>query len=216
MAPRVRGRPPHPDVLTPAEWAVLNLWRHGLSMGAIAARRRISRYGARYHLRNIAGKIGVETTQALRQWPGFPATSALVARSDEPMHDTLHVGPIGQVSMQVRSAARAEAWYRDVLGLPHIFTFGDLVFFDCAGTRLYLREVPDDQWRPSSILYFSVPDIQAAHRVLSGLEIHFSGAPNMIFKDDSTGVEEWMAFLDDPDGNTLAIMSRVQPAVAVA
>jgi catechol 2,3-dioxygenase-like lactoylglutathione lyase family enzyme len=185
-------------------------------MRAIAARRRISRYGARYHLRNIAGKIGVETTQALRDWPGFPATSALAARSDEPMNDALQLGPLGQVSMHTRSAARAEAWYRDVLGLAHIFTFGDLVFFDCAGTRLYIREVPDDQWRPSSILYFSVPDIQSAHRELGAREIRFSGAPHMIFKDPSTGVEEWMAFFDDPDGNTLAIMSRVQPAVTVA
>jgi DNA-binding CsgD family transcriptional regulator/catechol 2,3-dioxygenase-like lactoylglutathione lyase family enzyme len=216
MAHRGRGRPPYPDVLTPAEWAVLNLWRHGLSMRGIAARRRISLYGVRYHLRNIAGKIGVETTQELRAWPGFPATSARVARRNDPMDDKLQLGPIGQVSMLTRSASAAEAWYGKVLGLPHIFTFGDLVFFDCGGTRLYIREVPDDQWRASSTLYFLVPDIAVAHRVLIEREVRFSGAPHMIFKDDNTGVEDWMAFFEDPDGNVLSIMSRVAPAVAVS
>ncbi len=54
--------------------------------------------------------------------------------------DHLQLGPIGQVSLLTRSASAAEAWYGKVLGLPHIFTFGDLVFFDCGGTRLYIRE----------------------------------------------------------------------------
>jgi catechol 2,3-dioxygenase-like lactoylglutathione lyase family enzyme len=172
----------------------------------------MSIYGVRYHLRNIAGKLGVAGSQELRDWPGFPATSALAARRNDTMDDQLKLGPLGQVSMLTHSAADAEAWYRDILGLAHIFTFGDLVFFDCAGTRLYVREVPADQWRPSSILYFLVPDITMAHRTLVERNVHFSGAPHMIFKDDSSGVEDWMAFFEDPDGNTLSIMSRVAPA----
>lgn len=126
----------------------------------------------------------------------------------------VQLGPLGQVSMLGRDAARTEAWYRDVLGLPHVFTFGDLVFFDCGGTRLYIRHVSDDEWRPSSILYFLVPDIGVGHRILTERGVHFKGAPHMIYSDDATGVEEWMAFFDDPDGNTLAIMSRVIPPEA--
>lgn len=128
--------------------------------------------------------------------------------------EELQLGPLGQVSMLARDAARTEAWYRDVLGLPHVFTFGDLVFFDCGGTRLYLRAVSDEEWRPSSILYFLVPDITAAHRQLSERGVRFKGTPQMIYSDDATGVEDWMAFFRDPDGNTLAIMSRVRPAQA--
>ena len=41
---------------------MLNLWRHGLTMAAIAERRGASRYAIRYHLRNAAGKLGVDTT----------------------------------------------------------------------------------------------------------------------------------------------------------
>jgi hypothetical protein len=28
-----------------------------------------------------------------------------------------------------------ERWYRDTLGLPHLFTFGKLAFFDCGRSR---------------------------------------------------------------------------------
>jgi len=179
-----------------------------MSQAFIAKRRGTSRYGVRYHLRNAADKLGVDDMQALRHWPGFPASSALNDQRSDSM-DELKLGPLGQVSMLSRDAARTEAWYRDVLRLPHVFTFGDLVFFDCAGTRLYFRQVPDDQWRASSILYFLVPDIQAAHDGLVERGVRFQGAPHMIYSDDATGVEEWMAFFDDPDGNTLAVMARV-------
>jgi DNA-binding CsgD family transcriptional regulator/catechol 2,3-dioxygenase-like lactoylglutathione lyase family enzyme len=214
MARRSRGRPAHPDVLTPAEWSVLDMWRHGLTRRSIATRRHTSVYGVRYHLRNIAGKLGVDGTAVLRAWPGFPATSAMASRRNPTVNEPLKLGPLGQVSMYARSAPVTEAWYRDVLKLPHIFTFGDLVFFDCGGIRLYIHAVGEEKWRPSSVVYFLVPDITGAHDELTRRGISFKQAPHMIYKDDETGVEEWMAFFDDPDGNMLAIMARVTPPAA--
>jgi DNA-binding CsgD family transcriptional regulator/catechol 2,3-dioxygenase-like lactoylglutathione lyase family enzyme len=214
MARRGRGRPPYPDVLTPTEWAVLNMWRHGMAMPEIARRRGISRYAVRYHLRNSAGKLGVDT-RALRHFPGFSqdsARSSQIGRSSMTTDSSLSLGQLGQVSMLTKSAPAAEKWYRETLGLPHIFTFGDLVFFDCGGTRLFIRAVRDEEWRASSILYFLVAEIDAAYAALSARGVAFIGAPHLIFKDDDTGVEEWMAFFNDPDGNTLAVMSRVSPA----
>ncbi len=195
---------------------MLDMYRHGLSRRSIATRRGISDYGVRYHLRNIAGKLGVDGARALRAWPGFPATSLLARRRSPSMPEPLTLGPIGQVSMYARSATATEAWYRDVLRLPHIFTFGDLVFFDTGGVRLYIHAVGDEKWRPSSVVYFLVPDIHAAKAELESRGIKFSQAPHMIFKDDDTGVEEWFAFFDDPDGNMLAITSRVAPEDAAA
>lgn len=125
------------------------------------------------------------------------------------MDNELSLGPLAQVSMLCRSAGRTEAWYRDVLRLRHVFTFGDLVFFDCGGTRLFIRQVPDDDFRPSSILYFATDDMSAAVRILEGRGVKFMGAPHMIFKDPDTGTEEWFAFFEDPDGNSLALLSRV-------
>src|SRR5258706_9977408 len=180
MARCGRGRPPHPDVLTPAEWAILDAWRHGMTRAVIAARRGVSVYAVRYHLRNIAGKLGVERSSELRHWPGFPVTSGRRGERNDNMEDStgarraataargaLELGPLGQVSMYARSAPATEAWYREVLQLPHIFTFGDLVFFDCGGVRLYIPAVGEGKWRPGSVLYFLVPDIGRAHRELS-------------------------------------------------
>jgi DNA-binding CsgD family transcriptional regulator/catechol 2,3-dioxygenase-like lactoylglutathione lyase family enzyme len=211
MARRTRGRPPHPDVLTPTEWSILDQWRHGLSRAAIARRREISEYGVRYHLRNITSKLGVATATELRQWPGVPATSPRARqRRSHPMN-RLQLGALGQVSLNARDANATEAWYRDVLQLPEVFRFGDLVFFDCGRVRLYIHAVGDEQWRPGSVLYFEVPDIKAAHEELLERGVKFTGAPHLIFKDDASGVEEWMAFFEDPDTNVLAIMTRVAP-----
>jgi catechol 2,3-dioxygenase-like lactoylglutathione lyase family enzyme len=189
------------------------MWRHGLGRSVIAERRAISQYAVRYHLRNIAGKLGVDHYSELRHWPGFASTSLRKEQLMSTSTTKLALGSLGQVSMMARDAAAAERWYKEVLELPHIFTFGDLVFFDCGGTRLYIRGLRGkEEWHASSTLYFTVPDIQAAYDELVRRDVKFLGAPHMIFKDDSTGVEEWMAFFNDPDGNTLAVMSRVKPA----
>ncbi|HET8785577.1 MAG TPA: VOC family protein [Candidatus Limnocylindrales bacterium] len=212
MHRRGRGRPAHPDVLTPAEWRVLDLWRHGLTRGEIARLQGVSGYAVRYHLRNITGKLGAAAPGELRHWPGFPATSPIRERSNPMTTRSLELGSLGQVSLYARDAARTEAWYRDVLGLPEVFRFGDLVFFWCGDVRLYIHAVEDERWRPSSVLYFLVDDIAAAHAELERRGVTLKGAPHMIYRDDTTGVEEWMAFFEDPDANVLALMSRVSPA----
>jgi catechol 2,3-dioxygenase-like lactoylglutathione lyase family enzyme len=121
----------------------------------------------------------------------------------------VRLGPIGQVSLVVRDAARAEAFYRDVLGLRHLFTFGDLIFFDAAGVRIYLHRKDEADWQPGSILYFVCDDIAEAHAELTARGVHFTGSPHVVYSDDATGAEEWMAFFEDGEGNTLALMSRV-------
>jgi catechol 2,3-dioxygenase-like lactoylglutathione lyase family enzyme len=196
---------------------VLDMYRHGLSRSAIAVRRGTSEYAVRYHLRNVAHKLGVSTTTELRQWPGFPATSPMAsgarrARRFTTMSTDLRLGELAQVSMLCRSVEKTQAWYRDVMQLPHVFTFGDLVFFDCGGTRLFIRQVQENEFRLSSTLYFSVPDMTLAVSTLESRGVSFHGAPHMIFRDEDTGVEEWFAFFDDPDGNTLALLARVAPS----
>jgi DNA-binding CsgD family transcriptional regulator/predicted enzyme related to lactoylglutathione lyase len=216
---RSRGRPPHPDLLTPAEWEVLDWLRHGVSRREIARRRRTSIDAVKYHVANITAKLGVQGgSAALRLWPGLPATAALASglspssRKESPMSSTaLRLGPIAQVPLYARDVPRTEAFYRDTLGLPHVFTFGDLMFFDMGGVRLYLH-ADEEKWRPGSVLYFLVDDIQAAFEELKGRGVKFTGAPHKIFTDDTTGVEEWLAFFDDSEGNMLAITSRVTPA----
>jgi DNA-binding CsgD family transcriptional regulator/catechol 2,3-dioxygenase-like lactoylglutathione lyase family enzyme len=212
---RSRGRPRHPDLLTPAEWRVLDWVRHGLRRSEIARRRGTSVNAVKYHLANISGKLSVRVRD-LRHWPGVPATSQLShkRRTDQAMTSTEsagRLGAIGQVSLSIRDVARAERFYGETLGLPHVFTFGDLAFFDADGIRLYLHRKDEADWLPSSILYFLVGDIRAAQEALSSRGVHFTGAPHVIYTDDATGVEEWMTFFEDGEGNTLALMSRVAP-----
>src|SRR5262245_21403904 len=136
---RARGRPPHPDVLTPAEWRIVHCVRHGLNNRQIAARFGISLDAVKYHVENIVAKLGVEGRAQLRNWRGAPNDSALGQRK-ETMATPLVLGPIGQISRSVRNIEQSIDWYQNKLGLSHLYTFGKLSFFDCGGTRLYLQE----------------------------------------------------------------------------
>ena len=207
---RGRGRPPHPDVLTPAEWEVLDWLRHGVSRLEIARRRGTSLDAVKYHLANITGKLGLSSGAELRHWPGIPADSPLSHRSTQPMTTSLTVERLGQVALLSRDITRTEAFYRDTLGIPHLFTFGDLAFFQVGETRLFLRAVPADEWRAGSILYLAVLDIHAGHAMLLERGVAATGAPHRIHTHDD-GTEEWMTFFEDPDGNTLALMASGRP-----
>jgi DNA-binding CsgD family transcriptional regulator len=63
-----RGRPRYPDLLTPREQEVLSLIREGLTNEQIAGRLGISESGARYHVSQILGKLGVESRVEAAQW----------------------------------------------------------------------------------------------------------------------------------------------------
>jgi catechol 2,3-dioxygenase-like lactoylglutathione lyase family enzyme len=123
------------------------------------------------------------------------------------MGEELHIGPLGQIARRVKDIAAARQWYGEVLGLKHLYSFGDLAFFDCGGTRLFLSQDAGGDLT-ESILYFRVPDIRSAHAALAARGIEFTHVPHMIHRhDDGTG--EWMAFFKDNDGWPLAIMSEV-------
>ena len=84
------------------------------------------------------------------------------------------LGPIGQISRQVRDIGAAVDWYRDVLGLRHLFTFGTLAFFDCHGVRLFLSAGEKEVGAPGdSTIYFRTEDINATHRRLTERGVTF-------------------------------------------
>ena len=129
------------------------------------------------------------------------------------MTTQLQLGVLGQIARHVKDVARSEAWFKDVLGLKHLFTFpsrvGDLAFFDCGGTRLFLSNERGDEPGEQNVLYFNVPDINASYAELQGRGIEFVDAPHMIFKHPD-GTEEWMAFFKDCDGQMLGLMSQAK------
>lgn len=118
------------------------------------------------------------------------------------------ISKLGQVARTVLDIAASEAWYREVLGLKHLFTFDKLAFFDCGGTRIMLSQ--NESLQPSeSLLYFQVPDIDAGHRALMDKGVEFLQEPTMIHRHED-GTEEWMSFFKDLEERPLALMSTVR------
>ena len=91
---------------------------------------------------------------------------------------------IGQIAITVRDLPRAVNFYRDVLGMRHLFDAGPkLSFFDCGGVRLMLDIPEQAEFRhPPSILYYKVDDIGAVHRELQGKGVRFEDEPHVIAK----------------------------------
>ena len=62
------GRPRHRDVLTPAEWRVLEALREGGTNAEIAARLDVSTNTVRYHVSNMLAKLELRDRRALAAW----------------------------------------------------------------------------------------------------------------------------------------------------
>lgn len=122
----------------------------------------------------------------------------------------VQLSSIGQIAVPVQDLERATGFYRDTLGMNFIFQVpGMMSFFDCDGVRLVLSVPTDEKYdHPSSIIYFRVDDIQATYASLSEKQVSFHQPPRSI--GQMGDVDVWMAFFEDPDGNTMAIMSEIQ------
>jgi predicted enzyme related to lactoylglutathione lyase len=120
----------------------------------------------------------------------------------------LGIQNIGQISIIVHDLPRAIAFYRDTLGLPLLFTAPNLAFFDCGGVRLMLgpAETPELD-HPSSILYFRVPDLNAAHQRLVDLGVQIVAPPRLIAPMPTYDL--WMSAFRDSEGNIMELMSEV-------
>ena len=112
---------------------------------------------------------------------------------------------IGQIAVVAKDVNRATAFYRDQLGMKFLFEFPGLAFFDCAGVRLMISRAEKPEFdHPGSVLYFKVPDIDAAYTDLKARGVEFIEAPHLIAKLPDH--ELWMAFFKDSEGNPLALM----------
>ena len=115
---------------------------------------------------------------------------------------------IGQIAINVRDVARATAFYTDILGMKHLFSVSGLSFFDCAGVRLMMEAPKQPEFNhPSSILYYKVPDIQAAYDTLSSRGVQFEDTPHLVASMETFDL--WMAFFRDSEGNLLSIMCEI-------
>ena len=122
---------------------------------------------------------------------------------------TTPVTSIGQISIRVHDIDRAVAFYRDALGLDFLFDAGPLAFLTCGDVRLMLTTPESDEFdHPSSTLYFSVDDIEAARAQLVERGVPFDDEPHLIAR--MSDHELWMTFFRDPDRNLHGLMSEVR------
>lgn len=119
------------------------------------------------------------------------------------------ISHLGQIAINANDVDRAAAFYQDKLGLKLLFKAPHgLAFFDCGGVRLMLSRAEKPEFdHPSSVLYFAVPDIQAAYGKLKDSGVHFEDEPHLIAKMPSHDL--WMTFFRDSEENLMALMSEV-------
>jgi methylmalonyl-CoA/ethylmalonyl-CoA epimerase len=118
------------------------------------------------------------------------------------------ISQIGQIAINAHDVERATTFYRDTLGLQHLFSTGPLSFFNCGGVRLMLSKPEKPEFdHPSSILYFKVADIKAAHASMKGNGACFEDEPHLIAR--LPGHDLWMCFFRDSENNILGLMSEV-------
>ena len=120
------------------------------------------------------------------------------------------ISRVGQIAINAHDVERASAFYQDVLGLQLLFKAGPgLAFFDCGGVRLMLTRPEKPEFdHPSSILYFAVADIHAAHQKMKGNGVRFEDEPHLLAKMPDHDL--WMVFFRDSEGNLMGLMSEVK------
>jgi methylmalonyl-CoA/ethylmalonyl-CoA epimerase len=117
---------------------------------------------------------------------------------------------IGQIAVNVRDIDRATAFYKDKLGMKLLFSAPPgMAFFEAGGTWLMLSIPSAPEFdHVSSILYFDVPDIKAAHQAMKARGVEFRSEPHLLTKMQNR--ELWLADFRDSEGNTHALRSWVQ------
>jgi len=115
---------------------------------------------------------------------------------------------IGQIALTVDDLAQAKDFYQNTLGLKFLFEAGNLAFFQCGEVRLMLTTPEKQEPRGGTILYYKVSDINATCAAIKARGVSLLREPHLIARMPDHDL--WMAFLNDPAGNTLGIMCEVR------
>lgn len=120
---------------------------------------------------------------------------------------------VGQIGVPVHDLEKATTFYRDVLGMEFIFQVpGMMSFFKCGDIRIMLAIPTSAEYdHPSSVIYYRVDDIHETFATLSVQNVPFKQNPHSV--GQMGHIDVWMAFFEDVDGNTLAIMSEIDVEV---
>jgi methylmalonyl-CoA/ethylmalonyl-CoA epimerase len=115
---------------------------------------------------------------------------------------------VAQLMIPVEDFERSVSFYRDVLGIPFLFSAPpQMAFFMCGSVRLLIGVMPAGQRaQRGSAIYFKVPDIHAVYSSLKEKRVSFVAAPHVVNRTAKS--EMWLSEFTDPDGNQLALMAE--------
>lgn len=113
---------------------------------------------------------------------------------------------VAQIAVTVKDLDRATAFYRDKLGLKHLFKAPSISAFDCSGLTLLLSVV-ESTGAHSSIVYFEVADIQATVQTLTERGVTIFEKPNKVGQLGQLDV--WIAIFRDSEDNLMGLRSMV-------
>lgn len=114
-----------------------------------------------------------------------------------------------QVAIPVKDVQRAVSFYEEFLSAEPLAVFDPpgFAFFDLDGVRLFL----DVNAAPGSI-YFEVDSVRTKIQEIKSKGIHVTTEPHIVFPDPGgvfgTPGDEWLAFIEDSEGNQIGLMSR--------
>jgi predicted enzyme related to lactoylglutathione lyase len=121
---------------------------------------------------------------------------------------------IKQIALPVREITTATRFYRDTLGMRHLFDAPPaLSFFDCGGVQLMLAG-PDAQGKDGehqhAVLFYDVSDIKGVHGNIKSAGAKSLEEPHIIAR--MNGREIWISSFSDGQGNVVSLMSDVAEA----
>ena len=115
---------------------------------------------------------------------------------------------VGQIHITVTDLDRSVAFYRDVLGLEHLFTVPGqpMAFFDAGGVRLYLGRTEDERYVSRPTIYYRVDDLDTSWAEITARGAKEISGPQRVHRDGV--IELWMAFVADPDDIPVGLMQE--------
>lgn len=119
---------------------------------------------------------------------------------------------IAQLLIPVDDFEKGVAFYRDVLGIPFLFSAPpQMAFFNCGGVRLLVGVMPSgEKAQRGSAIYFQIADIRGVYEELKAKGVAFRAEPHVVHRTPES--ELWLSEFSDPDGNQLALMSEIATA----
>jgi len=115
---------------------------------------------------------------------------------------------LGQVAITVSDVATALPFYRDVLGLPFLFSPAPSLAFLQAGSVRIMLSTPQGAGAvgANSVLYFKVRNIEARFAAIVARGAVVERSPQ--FAAPMPDHDLWIEFVRDPDGNLVGLMEE--------